>query len=74
MTQPTRVFTRVDDRDSDHTDTLTAQAEELRARAGMWRAIRAAVWLTVWIVLAPLLLAGALGVGLLAGMLIRGAS
>ena len=74
MTQPTKTFDRPDFTDRRGNDNAGAQATELRARAGMWRAIRAAVWLTVWIVLAPLLLAGALGVGLLAGMLIRGAS
>ena len=79
MTQSTKEFPRpdfTDRRTADRlaADKLTAEAEELRARAGVWRVVRFILWLAVWIVMAPLLLAGLLGVGALVGGQIRGGS
>ena len=60
----TKVFDRIPDRDSGYTDKSAAVAEELRARAGMWRAVRALGWLAFWLILTALVLTTAFGAGI----------
>jgi hypothetical protein len=60
-------------RDS-YVDVQRAEAEERRARAGLFRALRVAVWLAIWSVAVPLFLLAAAGAGVGIRLLMRGAS
>ena len=62
MIDETTQFPRV--RDDGYTDRLGAIADELRARAGMWRAVRALGWLAFWTVFTALILGTAFAAGI----------